>query len=443
MRAFYLTNTKGQKQSGNLKKKSSEERLARVAIALLVLFLVLPVFTVSVSAETAEGKAGEETATETATEPTPKSSWQKDAGGWKYFDEAGNPITDKWSKIGDRWYHFSKAGYMQHGWLKDNDRWYYLGWQDDPESGAMRHGWLKLDDRWYYFGSPDDPESGAMRHGWFKDNDRWCYMGWEDDAESGAMRRGWAELGDKWYYFGWPEDDNSGAMRRGWLELKDAWYYLGNPNNDDSGAMVTGVANTKKSDEDAKYYFFNENGAWKETCRNTSQDGTDWVVIKGVANKVVTESDKTLYRAMNLLVTVTNDSMTDEQKLRAAFDHIKNGYVEFNPRIPHDRSWNWPVIYANDIFVGTGSGRTGRKGGNCLSCAAAFGYMAKAIGYEGVYACNSGGHGWIEIDGKVYDPEWERHHTGSFYARPLVSGESQNYKGAISRSASTPAYFAL
>ena len=58
------------------------------------------------------------------------------------------------------------------------------------------------------------------------------------------------------------------------------------------------------------------------------------------------------------------------------------------------------MIYANDMFAG--------PGGNCCSYAAAFAFMAKAIGYENVYACNSGGHGWAEVDGRVYDPEWSK-----------------------------------
>ena len=36
--------------------------------------------------------------------------------------------------------------------------------------------------------------------------------------------------------------------------------------------------------------------------------------------------------------------------------------------------------------------------GNCFSYGAAFAYMAKAIGYKNVYCCNSGGHGWAEVD---------------------------------------------
>lgn len=69
--------------------------------------------------------------------------------------------------------------------------------------------------------------------------------------------------------------------------------------------------------------------------------------------------------------------------------------------------------------------------GNCFSYGAAFAYMAKAIGYKNVYCCNSGGHGWAEVDGLVYDPEWSRHHARDYYALSYNTKLDQNYKAAI------------
>ena len=72
--------------------------------------------------------------------------------------------------------------------------------------------------------------------------------------------------------------------------------------------------------------------------------------------------------------------------------------------------------------------------GDCYSYGAAFAFMAKAIGYTNVYACNSGGHGWAEVDGKVYDPEWSRHHSspGSYYGVGYNDPCDVDYKGGIS-----------
>ena len=136
------------------------------------------------------------------------------------------------------------------------------------------------------------------------------------------------------------------------------------------------------------------------------------------------ESLATLQRAQAVVARITNDSMSREQKLRACFDYVKTAYREINPRIPHYKGMDWPVVYANDMFV--------NGAGNCCSYAAAFAYMAKAIGCEEVYCCNSGGHGWAEIDGLVYDPEWSKwHHTYNYFALSYNTPTDQDYKGAI------------
>lgn len=96
----------------------------------------------------------------------------------------------------------------------------------------------------------------------------------------------------------------------------------------------------------------------------------------------------------------THKGMKMEEKLRVAFDYLKDNYLEGVRRDTYTGP-DWPVVYAKDLLI---DGK-----GDCFSFGASFAYMAKAIGYEEVYACNSGGHGWAEIDGKIYDPEWATH----------------------------------
>ena len=135
------------------------------------------------------------------------------------------------------------------------------------------------------------------------------------------------------------------------------------------------------------------------------------------------ESLATLQRAQAVVAGITNSSMTQEEKLKACFEYVKT-YRESRPRMPNYLGMDWPVVYANDMFVnGTG---------NCCSYAAAFAYMAKAIGYEEVYCCNDSGHGWAEIDGLVYDPEWSKHHhVYSYYALSYDTRTDVDYKGNI------------
>ena len=48
-----------------------------------------------------------------------------------------------------------------------------------------------------------------------------------------------------------------------------------------------------------------------------------------------------------------------------------------------------------------------RKREDCFGFGCAFAYLANAVGYR-AYAVSSGGHGWAEVDGRVYDPDWAK-----------------------------------
>lgn len=209
--------------------------------------------------------------------------------------------------------------------------------------------------------------------------------------DKGVLRTGMQTInGNKYYY------NTSGVLQKNGIvgSDKDGWYY---------------------ADKNGKIDFSYSNGI--------TQNGKDWNVMSGKATRVKTKSDKTLFRALKVVAKVTNKSMSKSQKLKACFNYTKNAYKELNPRIPHYHGSDWPIIYANDMFVD--------GAGNCFSYGAAFAYMAKAIGYKNVYCCNSGGHGWAEVDGLVYDPEWSRHHARDYYALSYNTKLDQNYKAAI------------
>ena len=138
-------------------------------------------------------------------------------------------------------------------------------------------------------------------------------------------------------------------------------------------------------------------------------------------------------KAINLVSQITNDSMTDTQKLRTCFD-VFGSFSEKNPWIPHYMGDGWVEKYANNCFD--------TRSGNCISYAAAFGLMAQVIGYEDIYCINNG-HGWVEINNLVYDPEWQLHHKGNYFARPLTQQGDQNYQGAINRSRISNTYFKI
>ncbi len=209
--------------------------------------------------------------------------------------------------------------------------------------------------------------------------------------KNGTLKTGFQKINGNKYYF-----NSSGILQKNCIvgSKKTGWYYVG-----------------KKGIIDPEY----RNGI--------TYKGKDWNVMKGKATKVSTKSDRTLFRALKIVAKITNKSMSKPTKLKVCYNYVKNSYTELNPRIPHYTGNDWPILYANDMFVD--------GAGNCFSYAAAFAYMAKAIGYKNVYCCNSGGHGWAEINGLIYDPEWSRHHSREYYALSYETTKDPNYKGAI------------
>ena len=194
-----------------------------------------------------------------------------------------------------------------------------------------------------------------------------------------------------------------GEMVTGWTEVDGKVLYF----NQD-GTLTKGKSVVSTTYKGTKGNWYLVNGVLDLTARTAATiDGVSWIVTEGKARKATTEADKTLFRAFLAVEKATKPGMTKEEKLWACFRYVKTAYGETNPRSPHYLGDDWPILYANDMFV--------RGKGNCCSYAAAFAYMAKAIGYENVYGCNSGGHGWAEIDGLVYDPEWSKGNTNSTY----------------------------
>ncbi len=209
---------------------------------------------------------------------------------------------------------------------------------------------------------------------------------------------------------------------RGLLDLSDGvrWCVSG-------GRVETEKTGIFFSGEEA---WFCRGGRVDETARCAwSEDETgDWIVLGGRASAAQTEEEKTFFLALRMLESIVQDGMTREEQLRACYEAVKASR-ECSPRYPHVCDLSWPSLYANDIFID--------GAGNCFSFAAAMAYLAKAVGYENVYACNSGGHGWAEIDGLIYDPEWSRHRPNyNLFGLSYDTALGASYKKAMRPSAS-------
>ena len=110
---------------------------------------------------------------------------------------------------------------------------------------------------------------------------------------------------------------------------------------------------------------------------------------------------ETQLRARKIVSQITNDSMTPAQKMLTCFNWVMEGYYQtYHTEKGSAFFTNWPATFANDHFL--------TRSGDCLSDAAAFAYLCKALGYTNVYVVvdynNLEGHAWAEVNGLIYDP---------------------------------------
>ena len=328
-----------------------------------------------------------------------KSGWQKSGGKWYWLqaDQDGAMATSAWITDKNKRYYVDGKGVMKTGWIKADEGWYYAN-----KSGAVnQNGWVKSGSKWYWL--QGDKQGLMAADQWITDKNKRYYL-----SGSGVMATKWIHIGDDWFYA-----NKSGAQQNGWVKSGSKWYWL---QADKQGLMLTNALQTIGD----KQYSFDSNGAMRTNAVvDLDNNKVGYATSSGAIASVGVKEDGKL-----VLRNAQGAPLTGWQKLRAAFNHIRDDFREYNPRIPHMKSVGWETVYADDIFV--------RRGGNCLSCAAAMAFMAKAAGYENVYACNSGGHGWAEVDGLVYDPEWTRHNAGNYFARPYSQSGGPSYASAIS-----------
>lgn len=281
--------------------------------------------------------------------PTPapilKDGWNKLENGKKQYIRKGVPVTGI-QKISGKVYCFDQDGFLV------TNNWYINGskkYRTDKNGVMLKSRLITVNKKVYYLSS-----NGTVFKGWKKFSNGRSYF----DA-NGVRVTGLKKIGKYTYYF-----NGKGIMQTGTVKVKNNTYYL--KDNGQLEARKTG----------SRYY----NASGK------------------AMSKVQADDFETLQRAKSIVKKITTSKMSKKEKLKKCFDWVMaKPYVT---RRSFTNEKGWPAVYANDHFV--------MGGGNCFSDAAAFAYLAKALGYTKVYVCtDSAGrdaHGWAEINGLVYDP---------------------------------------
>lgn len=196
--------------------------------------------------------------------------------------------------------------------------------------------------------------------------------------------------------------------------LRDTWFNDGPYvwHFDENGAVQTGVVEI-----DGQLWYLTIDGiAIPATTAAMA------IPIQTVVPQVDMSSDFAQVVASAIAGCTTAD-MTQDQKLYACYMYVINhtSYV----RTYETPSGDWTKAYALDVY---------EKGmGNCYRYAAAFAYMAKALGYDarvctGQVSASRGGvtpHGWVEIpiNGITYyfDPDMQDAKKKDYYFKTYSS----------------------
>lgn len=209
----------------------------------------------------------------------------------------------------------------------------------------------------------------TVKKGWvtFKSGVKKYYV--KGEAVTGAKK-----IGGKWRAF-----NAKGKLMKKTFKLAGVTYY----------ASTKGVLEARK----AKGSYYYANGK-----KMTKTDAYEY---------------KTVLKARVIVKKITKPAQSKYTKLRVCFNWVRAKNYAFH------REWTgsktWPAVYAMDHF--------NNKNGDCHSDAAAFAYLAYAIGYTNVYCCTDSGktkednHAWCELNGKVYDPLFDQSKSGSYFGR--------------------------
>ena len=94
--------------------------------------------------------------------------WQKKGEFWYFIPQGEEALKDDWAKIDGRWYHFSKTGEMEKGWILNQGRSYYLA----EDGGMLSWQWLLDQGKWYFLGE----DGGMLANQWLFEGGKWYFL---------------------------------------------------------------------------------------------------------------------------------------------------------------------------------------------------------------------------------------------------------------------------
>ncbi len=255
-----------------------------------------------------------------------------------------------------------------------------------------------------------------------------------------AQATGWVRQNGNIYYY-----DAYGNMAVG-KKIIDGKVYFFTKKRASRGVMRTGLVTIAKQE----YYFINTGAAGV-----IGSGANGWVNIKGRGfcycvdgliqktgmiddyylnpNGSMTAPSRKMYKLVRKTVNqLTNNAMTQEQKLRACYNYLCSNAFTYVTKRPFSYAASWRLTYGYEMLT--------THSGVCYNFSAALAYMARFIGYRDVKAVAGellyldghwDLHSWtkIMIGGTwyVFDSSMEHGGMGDFWKK-TYAGTGRKYR---------------
>ncbi|MBQ8306627.1 MAG: hypothetical protein IJX90_10485 [Blautia sp.] len=215
-------------------------------------------------------------------------------------------------------------------------------------------------------------------------------------AQAAAKKCVWVKSGGYYYYY-----NTQGKKFTGFHTIGKKQYDF-----DSKGRQLTGWRKVG-----SKYrYFTIANGKNGSMVTGKKVNG---ITLDKTGEAVVTSANKAklnlLVQAQKKVDSLAKPTASTSAKLFACYNYAKN---KREKQLGKFRKSNktWDVYYAKYGLDNTSA--------DCYTRGCLFAYLANAVGMTKVKSISSGQHGWCEINGKIYDPSFEK-----------AKGTSKNYYG--------------
>ena len=206
----------------------------------------------------------------------------------------------------------------------------------------------------------------------------------------------WVEKNGYWYYY-----NSLGKKLKGMQKIGRKTYLF-----DKKGRQQVGWQKVGKH----YYYFQIKNGRKATMVKNKT---VNHVELKKNGRAIVTSSTRmnVLLRCSQIVESHTKPTWSKAQKMRTIWNWMQNNVGYWNVKYNHFGGWG--LYYAAHTFS--------NNGGSCEGLGCLWAFLANACGASNCQCVASGGHGWAEVEGLVYDPACARYmrNPENYYACSL------------------------